>query len=230
MLSSADSHRTHSDFFCDPHATGGPPTGVLKTPASPRSPEAVFAVQCLSRFGIAHLLTQANVVRKGICWVAAPGTGGSKPLDVNDLDFQQAKKRGDFKEGWFGIPKIGMKDSSVMDACTQVLAERNPNLVVSHLFPGIVATDAAANQGFSWPFVQASKIAKMVGISSSPSPGGYPEVPFFLHANPEGASYLRKGEANLFSPGLSRYSISSNVSDPKVREQVYKNMAAYFNK
>ncbi|CAO1625317.1 unnamed protein product [Parajaminaea phylloscopi] len=208
---------------------GGPPTGKLRPPASPASPEGGFAVQCLSRFGLAYLLTEQKIIKRGVCWVAAPATGSKKPLDVSDLDLTQAKSRGQFTEGLLGILPQGQRDSSVLDATSQVMAERNPHLAFTHLFPGIVGTDAAKNQGFAWPLVQGSRLLKFLGISSSPSPGGYPEVPFYLHANANGGQqYLRRGEANLLGPGLKRYEISPNVRDGGVRQQVWDKMTSYF--
>lgn len=110
----------------------------------------------------------------------------------------------------------------------QTLAERNPNLVVSHLFPGINGTDAVANQGFPSILAWGNKLATSLGLLYKPEPGSYPEVPFYLHANPEASSRVRKGEANLFGPTLKRYEpMSSNVQDPAVRTKVWKKLESY---
>lgn len=208
---------------------GGPPSGTLRPPATPSSPEGGFAVQCLSRFGIAYLLTSSQTIKRGVCWIASPASGGSKPLDIDDLDFTKAAAAGKFTEGLLGILPQGQRDSSVLDATSQIFAEKYPHLTFTHLFPGIVGTDAAKNQGFAWPLVQGFKLLKLVGIAASPAPGGYPEVPFYLHANHDGGqAYLRKGSANLLGPGLKRYELSANVREPDVRTKVWDKMTSYF--
>lgn len=160
--------------------------------------------------------------------VAAPASGGSKPLDVDDLDFLKAKEQGKAWTGLMGIPSQGQRESSVLDSVCQTLAERNPDITVSHLFPGLIATNAPANRGFAWPFVQAYKVAGWIGIASSPMPGGYAEVPFYLLAGKGSAGYLRRGEANLLGATLARWDLSSNVRDPSVRAKVWDKMASYF--
>lgn len=209
---------------------GGPPTGKLKPPADSSVPvEGGFAVQCLSRFGLAYLLTEASAINKGICMVASPAQGGSSPLDVDDLDFTKAHKAGKFSEGYLSIPKQGARDSSVLDSVAQTLAERNPQLSILHLFPGVVGTDAVSNAGFPSLFVWGSKLAAATGLISSPKPGGYPEVPFYLLTHPEAQKGLiRLGEANLHGPSLKRYTMTSNVTDKAVRASIWEKLSGYF--
>ncbi len=98
---------------------GGPPLGALKP--LPSGVESAFALQCLSRFGLAYLLTNENLVRKSITAVCAPGGGSKAPLDVEDLDLLKAKESGAMWDGFvFGLLRKGQRDSSVVDAFTQV--------------------------------------------------------------------------------------------------------------
>jgi hypothetical protein len=95
--------------------------------------------------------------------------------------------------------------------------------MISHLFPGIVGTNAAGNVGFPFPFPQISYLASFV----VPSPEQYAAVPFYLHANPEGTRYLRSGEANLFGPSLKRYELSKNVNTKEARQAVVGKLRSY---
>lgn len=153
--------------------------------------------------------------------IAAPGMGAKTPLDVDDLDLSKAREAGKL---WLplGLLRMGQRDSSLLDAVSQKWAEENPNMVFSHLFPGMVATDAAKNAGFPFPLPQIFKIVqKLPYITSSPLPGGYAEVPFYLYANPEGMRFQRTGEANLYPPALKRLSLSANVTTKEARQTIY---------
>jgi hypothetical protein len=99
--------------------TGGPPTGTFRENAA-GGYEQRFAVQCLSRFGIAAQLAAAGVVKAGIILVAAPGSGGNKAVDVEDLDFAKARQTGEWKSGVFGLLAQGARQSSVLDSVSQV--------------------------------------------------------------------------------------------------------------
>lgn len=208
---------------------GGPPTGRFKPPSSPSSPEGGFAVQCASRFGLAHILTSRGIIKRGICMVASPGNGSSLPIDPTDLDLRRAEQVGQFHQGIHGILAMGQRHASVLDSVSQTLAERNPTLAITHLFPGIVGTDAAASAGFPTPLVWASKALTWLGIFSSPTIGSYPEVPFYLHANPEGLKYLRLGEANLLGPYLGRKDLSKNVQTKSTRDQIYASLEKMYS-
>lgn len=97
---------------------GGPPNG--RYVATTNGPEFGWSVQVLSRFALSHLLTQNELVKKGILLIAAPASGGSKPLDTDDLDFTKAREQGRFKDGYLSIVKQGMRDSSQLDAVAWV--------------------------------------------------------------------------------------------------------------
>lgn len=99
---------------------GGPPTGRMKPPSSDTDPEFGFAVQCLSRFGLAKLLTEKNVIKQGVSFIAAPGNGGSKPFDTEDPDFSKAQAAGKVSEGWALLFKQLQRDSTVLDSVCQV--------------------------------------------------------------------------------------------------------------
>ncbi|CDU26113.1 uncharacterized protein SPSC_06280 [Sporisorium scitamineum] len=204
---------------------GGPPHGAIETTSE--GVEQQFAVQVLSRVGLAKQLVEAGTIKHGVFMVAAPGQGGRSPIDVDDLDFVKAKQAGNWWGGPLGLIKKGSRAASVLDAASTHLAESHPNLTFSHAFPGFVNTDALSNQGHNSLLVLAGKIFGPV-IGSKPGPGGYAELPFYLLANPEGQRYLETGKANLFDPNLKKLSLSPNVESKEVRQRIWDKLASYF--
>ncbi|KAN0063184.1 hypothetical protein ACQY0O_004348 [Thecaphora frezii] len=204
---------------------GGPPVPSINK--NSEGIEAQFAVQCLSRFGLAKLLTEKSIIKRGILIVAAPAQGGDKKLDLDDLDFVKAKEEGRFWGGPLGMLKKGMRDSAVLDSVAQTLAERNPQLTVSHCFPGFIATDAPANQGFFAPLVWASKLVAPI-LANKPGPGGYAELPFYLLANSQAQSNLESGQANLFGPKLEKYTLAPSTQDSQYRQGIWDKLSSYF--
>lgn len=97
--------------------TGGPPTGSGTETA--KGIESHFAVQCLSRFGLAHSLLESGTIKRAVCVVAAPGGGSSSPLDLDDLELKKARKTWSMF-GPLAIVKTGQQDGSILDAVLQV--------------------------------------------------------------------------------------------------------------
>lgn len=96
---------------------GGPPTG--KAPDTPKGIDSAFAVQCLSRFGLANSLLESGTIKRAVCIVASPAAGSSTPLPLGDIELKEARKTW----AYFGpmkIVKTGQRDSSVVDAFMQV--------------------------------------------------------------------------------------------------------------
>lgn len=217
---------------------GGPPTG--NSPETPAGIDSAFAVQCLSRYGLAKGLLTSGTIKQGVCFIAVPGQGGKKPIELDDIELKSKRSK------WgLNIPRSGARDSAVLDAVTlvssdsgkekdyvslttdqlslQSFAQQYPNLTFSHIFPGLIGTNAAANQGFPFPIPQAYKLAGFF----LPSTEQFAELPFYLHASAEGKRYLRSGEANLFWPWLSRMSISPNVEDQAHRSAIIARLDKY---
>ncbi|SJX62442.1 uncharacterized protein SRS1_13291 [Sporisorium reilianum f. sp. reilianum] len=204
---------------------GGPPHGAVETNAE--GVEKQFAVQVLSRVGLAKQLVEAGTIKRGVLMVAAPGQGGKTPIDVDDLDFVKAKQAGKWWGGPLGLIKKGSRAASVLDAASTHLAESHPNLTFTHAFPGFVNTDTLSNQGHSSLLVLAGKIFGPV-IGSKPGPGGYAELPFYVLANSEGQRYLETGRANLLDPNLKKLPLSPNVESKQVRLRIWDKLASYF--
>ena len=204
---------------------GGPPNG--KIAATKEGIESQFAVQCVSRFGLANILTSNGIVKRGVLMVAAPAQGGKKLVDLDDIDFQKTFNAGKWWGGPFGMLKKGTRDSQILDAAAQTLAERHPNLTISHLFPGFILTDALSNTGQPGPLVWASKIFGPL-VANKPGPGGYAEVPFHLLTHPDGQRYLETGKANLLGPWLKKYTISPAAATAENRQKIWSKLESYF--
>ncbi|ETS59663.1 hypothetical protein PaG_06592 [Moesziomyces aphidis] len=204
---------------------GGPPHGGIET--TPEGVETQFAVQVLSRVGLAKHLLEANTIKRGVFMVAAPGQGSKSPMDLDDLDFVKAKAAGKWWGGPFGLLKKGTQASSLLDAACARLAEQHPNLTITHAFPGFVNTQALANQGHNSLLVLAARVFGPI-VGAKPGPGGYAELPFYLLANPEGQRYLETGKPNLVNDSLNKLNMSNNVADKPTRDAVWSKLAAYF--
>ncbi|SNX85589.1 uncharacterized protein MEPE_04298 [Melanopsichium pennsylvanicum] len=204
---------------------GGPPHGAIET--NSQGIESQFAVQVLSRFGLAKQLVESGIIKRSVLMVAAPGQGGSKPIDVDDLDFTQSKASAKWWSGPIGLMAKGAQASSILDSVCQTLAEQNPNLTVSHCFPGFVNTKALSNQGHNSLLVLAASWFGPI-VASKPGPGGYAELPFYLLANQQGQRYLETERANLFNSNLKKLELSKNVSDKQVRQKIWQKLSSYF--
>lgn len=211
------------DFLIE--TAGGPPHGAIET--TREGMETQFAVQVLSRVGLAKQLVEAGTVKRGVLMVAAPAQGSKSPIDVDDLDFVKAKAAGKWWGGPIGLMKKGAQASSILDAACTHLAEQYPALTFTHAFPGFVNTDALANQGHSSLLVLPARIFGRF-VASKPGPGGYAELPFYVLANPEGNRYLETGKANLLGASLNKLQLSPNVRDKQVREKIWDKLASYF--
>lgn len=92
---------------------GGPPTG--NAPDTPAGIDSAFAVQCLSRYGLAKGLLKSGTIKQGVCLIAVPGQGGKKPIELDDIELKSKRSK------WgFNIPRSGARDSTILDAITLV--------------------------------------------------------------------------------------------------------------
>jgi hypothetical protein len=213
--------------------TGGPPNGTF-TPTS-ESHDQHYAVQVLSRFILAHELAAdpaKSTVKKAVMSIMAPGkTWGA--VDYDDLGMLKAK------DGKYGIIAGAGRDGCVVDAFTEVrssgvigyarplilgsvlqgLAERNPNVSFTHVFPGVIKSNAISKSGFPWYIaVPASLVAALAGSS----PASYAEVPFYLIANPEGRALAAK--ERFWDENVSRLEPHPSAKDEGLRRKIWDHL------
>jgi len=142
----------------DPHhSTGGPPNGTFSL--TPEDHETHFAIQVLSRFGLAYLLAQSGTLKDTWVTICAPGGEKAAPPNLNDLELKSEEERQKFLP--MRIVASGTRDGAVMDglvavssACLassrrlrlttsplqQHFSSAFPSLRAVHAFPGYVHT------------------------------------------------------------------------------------------
>ena len=106
----------------------------------------------------------------------------------------------------------------------QDLAERNPNVNFTHVFPGVVKTDTMRNSDFPW---YMSAIAAVSMALMGLSPESYAEIPFFLVANPEGRELTNK--ARFWDEKLQMLKPHPMTKDENFRNKVRAHLLETIN-
>ncbi|GAA6014952.1 hypothetical protein JCM11491_002369 [Sporobolomyces phaffii] len=172
---------------------GGPPNG--DTALTAESHNAHFAIQTLSRFGLAYSLAESNTLKDSWISILAPGGSSSSPPDLHDLELKDklchlwAPRR---------ILAQGLQDGAIGDAMAAQFPREYPHLKAFHLFPGYVQTTAGASAGFPAPILWAQNLFGPLLARYAPfcnTPKSYAEIPFYVAVNPEG----KKNEGLRFS-------------------------------
>ncbi|BGP55832.1 hypothetical protein JCM8202_002638 [Rhodotorula sphaerocarpa] len=165
---------------------GGPPNGKYNPTSSTPSHDAHFAVQTLSRFGLAYLLASSGTLRDTWVSVCAPaGEKGPEP-DVDNIELEGAHRN-----KWMLGRVLGQakQDSALGDAMAVQFQQHFPNLRAAHLFPGFVYTNALASASIvPTPVIWAYNLAGPLMARFTPMgnlPAWYAEIPVYVGANPE---------------------------------------------
>lgn len=95
---------------------GGPPNGGFSL--TPEGHESHFAVQLLSRFGLAYLLAKSGTLKDSWVTICAPGGEKASPPDLEDLELKSEQERARFLP--MRIVKTGTRDGAVMDGLVAV--------------------------------------------------------------------------------------------------------------
>ncbi|KAF8529718.1 hypothetical protein BU17DRAFT_73046 [Hysterangium stoloniferum] len=158
---------------------GGQPNGTFLPTAEGHDQH--YAVQVLSRFIFAYRLAGSpdSTVKRGVMSIMSPGFT-LQPTDYDDLELLKAKA-----EGRYGMNAMYSRDSNIIDIVTQILADRNPKVIFTHVFPGYVNTNIVNNSAHVWYISLFMRCFLAIMGASAES---YAEVPFYLLANPEGRS------------------------------------------
>ncbi|GAA5925309.1 putative short-chain dehydrogenase/reductase [Sporobolomyces koalae] len=172
---------------------GGPPNG--DTSLTAESHNSHFAIQTLSRFGLAYSLAASNTLKDTWISVLAPSGSNSSPPDLNDIELKETLNR---KWALGRIVAQGTQDGALGDAMAAHFPRAFPGLTAYHLFPGYVQTTAGASAGFPAPILWAQNLFGPLLAKYAPfcnTPESYAEIPFYAAVNPEG----RRDESLRFS-------------------------------
>jgi hypothetical protein len=104
---------------------------------------------------------------------------------------------------------------------SQALAQRNPNVHFTHVYPGGVKTNFVANWGVPWYISIPASLA--ISLTGS-SPESYAEVPFHMVANPEGRA-LTAGE-RFWDESVSKLEPHPSAKDEGLRRKIWDHLLA----
>lgn len=167
----------------------GVPTGTIDLNVD--GIEKGFAIQVVSRFALAYLLTSRGVLAPSASVLSVANVGNSlDDLQVDDLNL--TKKLG---AGRWKLPLLidqSKRDSSVLDAFHLELNARFPQYNYYHVFPGLVKTEDFTLSTFPFPMNYLSWLGlKIMGIT----PEVFARTPAYILLNPNNDSSL---SANKF--------------------------------
>ncbi|GAA5895335.1 hypothetical protein JCM8208_005981 [Rhodotorula glutinis] len=198
---------------------GGPPHGAYTQTSSVPSHDAHFAVQTLSRFGLAYLLASSNTLKDTWLSVCAPaGAKGPEP-DVDDLELEKREHRDKWLLG--RIMGQGKQDSALGDAVAVQFHKHFPHLRSAHLFPGFVFTNALASTSLvPSPILSLYNLVGPLAARILPFgnlPETYADVPVYVAANPaargQGLEYCNERLKSLGSPAWAEGATGKKVWD-----------------
>ncbi|GAA5833585.1 hypothetical protein JCM9279_001568 [Rhodotorula babjevae] len=198
---------------------GGPPHGAYTQTSSTPSHDAHFAVQTLSRFGLAYLLASSNTLKDTWLSVCAPaGAKGPEP-DADDLELTKSEHR----DKWFlgRVMGQGKQDSALGDAVAVQFHKHFPHLRSAHLFPGFVFTNALASASLvPSPILSLYNLVGPLAARILPFgnlPETYADVPVYVAANPaargKGLEYSNERLKALGSPAWAEGATGKKVWD-----------------
>ncbi|KAF8583670.1 NAD(P)-binding protein [Ramaria rubella] len=194
---------------------GGPPNGTFKLTSEGH--EEHYAVQVLSRFILAYKLAveATPVVTKGVLSVMGPGKV-LKTVDYDDLEQVKAHE-----EGNDGIFSALSRDTVSVDILTEELAQRNGDVIFTHVFPGAVKTNYASNNSLPWYLNAVSKVALLF---MGETPESYAEVPFYILANPKGRAAT--ADAPFWNEKVDKLEPDPSTREKSNRTKVWDNLMA----
>ncbi|ORY32136.1 hypothetical protein BCR39DRAFT_524310 [Naematelia encephala] len=179
-----------------------------------------FAVQALSRFTLAYLLLEHNVIAPGgvVLAVANPGLS-LDTLSVDDLSLKKVAEAGRSKLLLF--LDCSKRDSTVLDSVFEELSKRYPKQRFFHCHPGVVATELFNTGAFPFPMNLAVSLALW---TIAPKPDDYAVVPVYLAV---GSDIEEKyGSEKFFTSKLKPSPLGTWASNAENRQKLWKKLEA----
>ncbi|KAJ6536428.1 hypothetical protein DFH09DRAFT_1178992 [Mycena vulgaris] len=177
-----------------------------------------FAIQAISRFALAYLLTTRRTLATNAIVMFIANTGQTmQDLRVDDLSMADKLAAGRWKAGFF--MDQSKRDSTVMDSCIEELNIRYPEYRYFTLWPGLVSSEHFSVSGVPFPL----NILMWLGIKLiGTTPDQYANIPVYILACPEARETLGTGKnydwkLNPMTPGMW-------AKDPKNREALWEKL------
>ncbi|KAJ7644768.1 hypothetical protein FB45DRAFT_1053438 [Roridomyces roridus] len=179
-----------------------------------------LAVQCISRFALAYLLTKNGALAPGATVLSIAGTGQSvDDLDVEDLSFaQRVGTAGKRSTEFFWLQSA--RDSTVLDAFHQELTIRYPQYRYVHMAPGLVSSEK-----FNYDtFPGYTKWLVWIGMKATgQTPDEFAPTPVYILAGPNATEAL--GSTNrYFTHKLAPVVLGKWASDKGNRQRCWNKL------
>ncbi|KAJ7140093.1 hypothetical protein C8R43DRAFT_1131831 [Mycena crocata] len=180
-------------------------------------PSLPFAIQAVSRFALAYLLTTRGGLAPNATIVSVCNQGQSlDDLSIDDLSLRNRPARRSsvkaFMEG-------SQRDSTVLDAFHEELNLRFPQYRYFHLSPGLVSSEE-----FSVAlFPGVLKVVAWVGMKlTGMTPDQSAVFPVYILTAPDAEGTL--GPSRYFSRGLVPSQLGKSARDPRNRAAVWEKL------
>ncbi|KAJ7935842.1 hypothetical protein B0H13DRAFT_2304336 [Mycena leptocephala] len=177
--------------------------------------DTAFAVQCISRFGLAYLLTTDGGLAPNAIVMSICNQGQSlDDLSIDDLSLKARFAAGRSATALF--MDQSKRDSTVLDSCFEELNIRYPQYRYFSLLPGLVKSEQF-DPSFAPGFL---KYAMWLGIRLiGLTPDQYANFPVYILASPDAERTL--GSGKYFDRQLNPTQLGKWSKDPKNREMLW---------
>ncbi|KAJ7445644.1 hypothetical protein FB451DRAFT_1104261 [Mycena latifolia] len=193
----------------------GVPSGTINRNAD--GDETGFAIQALSRFALAYLLTTRGALAPGATVMSVANQGQTlADLSVDDLSLEAKLAAGAGKTAFFMAQSA--RDSCVLDAFHEELNTRYPQYRYFHLYPGLVASEDFDFDLFPGFLKYAVRVAMaLVGTT----PDQYAVLPtYILTAPPSSVS------GRYFGSRLAPGKLGAWAADKSNREKLWERLVS----
>ncbi|KAJ6564072.1 hypothetical protein B0H19DRAFT_991160 [Mycena capillaripes] len=180
--------------------------------------DTAFAVQGISRFALAFLLTTGGALAPNAIVMSVCNQGQTlDDLSIDDLSLKRRFAAGESATTLF--MNQSKRDSVVIDSTFEELNIRYPHYRYFSLWPGLVKTEEF-DPNFAPGFI---KYLMWVGIRLiGTTPDEYANFPVYVLASPEASKTL--GSAKYFDRKLNTTPLGKWSQDPKNREALWEKL------
>ena len=112
----------------------------------------------------------------------------------------------------------------------QALQARFPSIAFFHVFPGIVTTNSAANQGFPFPLPQLFSLASpFISRTVGNSAESYAEIPVLIATNTGAEKQaIVEREGHFLGQTLKRIQTAPWTENKANQDEIYDKLRSYY--